>query len=82
MKFNIYSVPPFTMPDAKTPGEKFRRSNPTDFKANTPRPFIPQFRFHGSKPSEYICDKPAGTSATTKGGGKFHIPPAIKPKEG
>lgn len=32
-------------PEPKTPGERFRYSNPTEYTPGTPRPFIPQFNF-------------------------------------
>jgi hypothetical protein len=51
-KTNVYVDVGFMYPaPPKNPGEKFRRSDPSDFESGTPRPFIPQHRFGTKEPS-------------------------------
>lgn len=64
-----------TMPELGTPGDRFSRSDPTDYKSGTPRPFIPQFRFHGPYPSKYITTvKPARSPVTKESSVPFKTP--------
>ena len=71
---------PWHPPPPRTPGEKFMRSRPSDMEPGTPRPFIPQHRFHTDRPSSYIPNQGTIQKSAIKSERetKFQTPPIVK----